>query len=112
MAAIARPNYKQVEYDNRLEYAYALYLDERKALGEIQDWYYHPLRLVLAERTTYEPDFLVIANGGFLELHETKGFWRDDARVKIKVAARQCPYFKFIAVEQKKKQWLFEEIPQ
>ena len=36
-----------------------------------------------------------------LEFHEVKGFWRDDARVKIKVAAEHFP-FKFVAVRKKK----------
>jgi hypothetical protein len=33
-----------------------------------------------------------------IELHEVKGFWTDDARVKIKVAASIYP-FKFMAVK-------------
>ena len=39
----------------------------------------------------------MLPRSGVLELHECKGFWRDDARVKIKVAASLYP-FKFIAV--------------
>jgi hypothetical protein len=34
---------------------------------------------------------------GSLECHEVKGFWADDARVKIKVAAEMYP-FRFIAI--------------
>jgi hypothetical protein len=32
-----------------------------------------------------------------LEFHETKGFWRDDALVKIRAAAEQYPWFRFLA---------------
>ena len=39
---------------------------------------------------------------GQMEAHEVKGFWRDDARAKIKIAADQYP-FRFIAVTAKAK---------
>ena len=39
---------------------------------------------VYKRQTYYNPDYLVIYPGHF-EIHEVKGFWRDDARVKIKV---------------------------
>jgi hypothetical protein len=41
-------------------------------------------------------------------MHEVKGFWQDDARVKIKVAASIYP-FKFIAVKKAKGGWEREE---
>ena len=37
-----------------------------------------------------------------MELHEVKGHWQDDARVKIKVAAEQYP-FRFVAVKARAK---------
>lgn len=39
---------------------------------------------------------------GEMELHEVKGFWTDDARVKTKVAADQYP-FRIIGVTVKPK---------
>jgi hypothetical protein len=39
----------------------------------------------------------VLRGDGSLEVHEVKGFWEDDARVKVKVAASLFP-FRFIAV--------------
>jgi hypothetical protein len=39
---------------------------------------------------------------GVLEMHEVKGFWQDDARVKIKVAASIYP-FRFVAVTARAK---------
>ena len=41
-------------------------------------------------------------SNGQLEAHEVKGFWEDDAKVKIKVAAELYP-FSFVAVTKKPK---------
>jgi hypothetical protein len=44
----------------------------------------------------YTPDFMVIAEDDVVEFHEVKGgFWRDDAKVKIRVAAELYPMFRF-----------------
>lgn len=51
---------------------------------------------------------MVLRADGVFEVHEVKGHWEDDARVKIKVAAELYP-FKFIAVRKQKGAWLFEE---
>lgn len=49
---------------------------------------------------------------GSMELHEVKGHWQDDARVKIKVASSLYP-FRFQAVRVKPKRegggWDIEE---
>jgi hypothetical protein len=37
---------------------------------------------------------------GLMEMHEVKGFWQDDARAKIKIAADIFP-FRFIAIKGK-----------
>ena len=61
-------------------------------------WYsFEGITLRLADRTTYTPDFVVMLANGELEMHEVKGFWTDDAKVKVKVAAEKFP-FRFIAV--------------
>lgn len=53
-----------------------------------------------------------MAADGVLELHEVKGFWSDDARVKIKVAADRFP-FRFRAFKARAKRhgggWAVEE---
>lgn len=108
--AQAKPRFEEKDYASSTERAYAALLEQRLRAGEIKAWLYEPWRLLLADRTTYTPDFLVITTENFLECHEVKGFWRDDARVKIKVASRQHPYLRFLAVTLKKKQWTYEEI--
>lgn len=92
---------------NRTEAAYATRLEMLRRAGEIVDWGFEPIKLRLADRTWYTPDFLVVFADRF-ELHEVKGFWRDDARVKWKVAAELFPWFQFVAVTRKRGQWQFE----
>lgn len=85
---------------NKTEEAYRAHLETRRMAGEIVWYQFEPFRLTLAAKTTYAPDFLVQLASGHLEVHEVKGVWMDDARVKIKVAARMFPVFKFVAVKK------------
>jgi len=87
---------------NKSEQAYAAYLDAQKFAGFILWWKFEGVKLRLADNTFYTPDFAVMTADRGLELHEVKGFWRDDARVKIKVAADLYP-FQFIAVTARAK---------
>jgi len=93
---------------NLTEIEYAVHLEGLIKRGCIVHYRYEALKLRLADNTFYTPDFLVIL-ATRMELHEVKGFWREDARVKIKVAAHQYPWFKFIAVQKKKGAWKKEE---
>ena len=70
--------------------------------GDILWFRFEGVKLRLADNTFYSPDYAVMRASGQLEMHEVKGFWTDDARVKIKVAADQYP-FEFIAVRAKPK---------
>lgn len=96
---------------NKSEYAYAVRLEAMKRAGVILDWQYESVRLVLADRTSYTPDFLVITAECLLELHEIKGFWEEDARAKYKIARHQFPYFTFRAfrVKTSRRDHLFTE---
>ncbi len=87
---------------NKLEASYAQELERRKMEGEIEWWAYEAVTLKLADRCRYTPDFLVLLANGELECHETKGFMRDDARVKLKVAAEQFP-IRFVLVRARAK---------
>ena len=70
-------------------------------------WRFESIKLRLADRTWYTPDFVVYTPN--VEFYEVKGFWRDDARVKIKVAAEQYPEFQFFGVSLVKGRWEVEE---
>lgn len=95
---------------NKLEKAWARML-QNYMLGEcINYWAFEPLKLRLAKGAFYTPDFMVIENDGSISFHETKGFWRDDARVKIKVAATLFPWFEFKGIQRIKNEWKIEII--
>lgn len=65
--------------------------------GEVAWYKFEGLKLRLADNTFYTPDFAVMLSTGQIQCREVKGFWTDDARVKIKVAADLYP-FEFMAV--------------
>jgi len=88
---------------NKLEQAYALELDGYKAADAIVEWWYEPIKLRLAKRTWYTPDFMVQHADGTLEFVEVKGRWEDDARVKIKVAAEKYWPFFMTAIQKASK---------
>ena len=86
---------------NKTEAEYAQMLEMRKRAGEIAWYAFESMKLRLADNTFYSPDFTVMLANGALEQHEVKGFWTDDARVKIKVAASLFP-FPFFAIKKLK----------
>lgn len=86
---------------NKLEAAYAQQLDLRRHVGEVAGWWFQEIKLRLGDDCQYIPDFfLMLANGEF-ECHECKGFFRDDAKVKIVAAADKYP-FRFYLVRKEK----------
>lgn len=87
---------------NKTESEYAQHLEWRKRAGEIVWYRFESMKFRLADNTFYTPDFCVMRSDGVLEMHEVKGYWLDDARVKIKVAAEQYPIV-FVAVRKKAK---------
>jgi len=89
---------------NKTEEAYGQRLELLKRAGEIRDYKFEGIKLRLAARTFYTPDFVVVTDDQ-IEMHEVKGFWEDDARVKIKVAAEIHPWFVFVAVKKVKDGW-------
>lgn len=97
---------------NKTEAQYQMHLASRLHIGEVQWFKFEGIKLRLADNTFYTPDFAVMAADGVMELHEVKGFWLEDARVKIKIAADIYP-FRFIAVRAKPKKegggWAVED---
>jgi hypothetical protein len=77
---------------NGTERARAMELEALKRTGRIAAWWYERWTFKLADDTRYTPDFVVQENDGELRIEETKGFWREDARVKLKVFAAQYPF--------------------
>jgi hypothetical protein len=87
---------------NKTEQAYAATLDQRRTAGEVAWFKFEGMKFRLADNTFYTPDFAVMLSDGALEMHEVKGFWQDDARAKIKIAADMYP-IRFIAIQAKPK---------
>jgi hypothetical protein len=93
---------------NKLEEAYAGELELRKRIGQVSWYAFEAVKLRLADATFYSPDFAVMLSNGELEMHEVKGFWQDDARAKIKIAASLFP-LRFVAIKRVRKAWEVEE---
>jgi hypothetical protein len=98
---------------NKTEAEYAQLLEFRRLAGEIKAWGFERIKLRLADRCWYTPDFDVLRIGGELEFHETKGFFREDARLKVKFAAKDFPRYRFIVLTRIPKRkgggWAVEE---
>ena len=92
---------------SKLETRYAQYLSARP---EITAVYYEAVRLTLAPRTTLLLDFLVVYPD-HVELHEVKsGYIREDAAVKLKLAASLYPFFRFVCAQYLKGAWRFQVV--
>lgn len=78
-------------FKSKWEADYAQRLGTLAIAGAIEYWGYETIKLRLATGAWYTPDFVVRINGR-LEVREVKGFWREAARVRIKVAAEQFPW--------------------
>ena len=113
LRARGRVGYTRPGEMNKLEADYATHLDlltlaQYEPEDAVAKWYYESFKLRLAgKRTWYTPDFMVIRNEGQVELHEVKGsFVRDDAAVKLKVAASTYPEFRFVLATRPKRTWV------
>ena len=100
---------------NKWESKYAEYLEIMRRTGEISAWRFEPIRLRLANSAWFKPDFLVVARNedkdcDVFQFHEVKGFWREAAKVRIKVAAELFPFFDFIVVKWKDGNWEKERL--
>lgn len=82
---------------------------ERAYLARLRCLYPHVgvqnITLKLGDDCRYTPDFSVLDENGRFVFHEVKGFLRDDALVKLKVAARQFRMFHFVLVRKNGTGW-------
>lgn len=102
---------------NKTEAEYADRLKLQLIAGEILWYKFGAIKFVITDEkakksVTYTPDFIVMDKHNIISIHEVKGHWTDDARVKIKIAAGLFP-FSFIAVKKIDKKfgggWAIEE---
>lgn len=94
---------------NKLEERYSQHLNLLKAAGEVHEWWFEAFKFKLSDdKCTYTADFLVQLVDGTLEIHELKGFSRDDAIVKLKMMAMIFP-FRCLLIKESKKSWVIKE---
>lgn len=97
---------------NKTEQAYSDHLEMLKQTGFVLWFEFEGVTFKVAKDCRYTPDFIVMTSARELECHEVKGFWRDEARAKIKMAADKFHPFRFISVMQKAKKngggWAYE----
>lgn len=99
-------------FRSKWELEYSRYLDVLKAAGRISWWAYEPDRLPIGVGAVFTPDFLVGLPDGPPEYREVKGFKREAAMVRLKVAAKQYPEAPFVLVTKRNGQWHHTPITQ
>lgn len=90
---------------NKLEQQYAWFLGDLLKAGLIRGWRFESLKVRLADRTWYTPDFCVLFNDGMRAMVETKGWCRDDAAVKFKIAEELYPEYVWMMIGKVKGTW-------
>ena len=85
---------------NKTEKEFADYLQKQLDEHKIFSFAFEPVTLKLAKDLRYTPDFFCHELDGTITFYEVKGFWRDDALAKIKMASEKFPMFRFISVKK------------
>ena len=80
------------------------------AAGEIVWYAFEAVTFKLADDCRFTVDFVVVHADGSIECRETKGFMRDDALVKLKVAAEKFSWMRFTLWKLVKGEWESKEI--
>lgn len=99
-------------FKSKLEERYQAHLADRVRRGEIASFAYEPEKLRLADGTFYTPDFRVVTAEGFVQFHETKGFMREAARIRLNVAAELHPYAFFVVYAEGASGFLVQPLKQ
>lgn len=100
-----QPNQTEIRYRDE-------FLVPRILTGEIVECVFEGKTFELAYRCTYTPDWYVVRANGVVECHEVKGghVW-EDARIKLKVAARMNPGIIFLLSQFKNNSWKIKIVP-
>lgn len=91
---------------NKGESLYAQWLDLQQRAGDVKAWWFQAWTFKLARDCRYTPDFDVL-RGDLWTLVDVKGrkvrpdgtqtYWaEEDAKIKIKVAAKMFPMFRWV----------------
>lgn len=96
---------------NGLEADYARLLDFQQRAGEIKWWGFNRVRLLLADgkkKAWFRIDFIVVMPDGETIFFETKGFMREAAQLRLKIAAALFPW-RIVLVKRIKGDWVYQE---
>lgn len=99
---------------NKTEARYAEHLAAEVHAGRVLWWAFEAIKLKLADNTHLTVDFAVMRADGRLSMHDVKGaraIYTEDAKVKMKVAARLFPFAFCVAFPNKDTGgWDIEEV--
>ena len=90
---------------NKTEARYAAELDFMKREGTVVDWRFEAIKFRLAKKCFYAPDFFVRCADGVIRFVEIKGFLRDDAAIKFKLAREQNQWAEWYMFRYVKGNW-------
>lgn len=107
--------YRYGRYKSKAEALYAAELDAQLRAGEIIGWEYEPWSMKLTEARVvgdktrpgvrYTPDFVIVTPINRLRIVEVKGFQREAAIARFKMASDKWPWFEWIMVRRKGAGW-------
>jgi hypothetical protein len=101
---------------NKTEAAYEQHLKLLMHSGEVAWFAFEGIKFRLADKLFYTPDFSVMLSSGAMECHEIKGsraIFQDDAKAKIKMAAKDYPFVFRVIYPRTKRDgggWDIEEV--
>ena len=102
------------KYRSKAEARYAGHLEGLRVVGKIREARYEAFRVTLADKTTLTADFWVVLPDMRVEIHEVKGgYTREDAWIKLKIAAAMWPWFRWFKCEEDEetREWVKTRVP-
>lgn len=108
-----KPTFRQSKKQpNKTEKRFELeHLEVWKRDDAIFEYQFEAVTLRLANGVRYIPDYLVDSPGNKAQIYEVKGgYIREDAMIKLKVAATQFKCFEFYLAQYKKRHWTITRV--
>ena len=95
---------QECHFDSLAERNYALWLEQERLAGRVDQWVHHPGRVRLFGLqgrlvASMEPDFSVWRADDAHEYHEVKGMATSGWRVKRALFEQQCPEIPYVVID-------------
>lgn len=102
---------KNAKGQNKTEANLDRWLDDQKRWGRIWHYEFEAVKIRLADRRWYTPDFAVwLPNAQFCFVEVKGGFVREDGMIKLQVAAEHSRWPFYLAWYESRK-WTVSELP-